>query len=49
MKYEYFITGIPAAIETDERWFAKNVGEIHDSINDGISIYNYDIGNYQVF
>jgi hypothetical protein len=47
VKYEYFITGIPAAIETDERWFAKNVGEIHDSINDGISIY--DIGNYQVF
>ena len=49
VKYEYFITGIPFAIETDERWFAKNVGEIHYSINDGTSTNNYDIGAYQIF
>jgi hypothetical protein len=49
VKYEYFITGDPVAVETDERWFAKNVGEIHDSINDGTTTDNYDINSYQVF
>ena len=24
------LPGNPNALETDERWFAKNVGEIHD-------------------
>lgn len=49
VKYEYFITGFPTAVETDERWFAKNVGEIHDSMNNGTTINNYDIGAYQIF
>ena len=26
----------------------KNVGEIHDSINNGTSTDNYDIGSYQI-
>ncbi|MEP6926102.1 MAG: hypothetical protein ABI834_00635 [Ginsengibacter sp.] len=49
VKYEYFLTGIPVAIETDERWFARNVGEIHDSISDGTFTDIYDIGSYQIF
>ena len=51
VKYEYFITGNPTALETDERWFAKNVGEIHDDIDiNNISIREtYDIGMYHIF
>lgn len=49
VKYEYFITGDPLAVETDERWFARNVGEIHDSFNDGTTTNNYDVSAYQIF
>lgn len=49
VKYEYFVSGIPIAVETDERWFAKNVGEIHDSINYGTITDIYDIGAFQIF
>ena len=49
VKYEYFLSGAPAPLETDERWFASNVGEIHNSLSDGITTENNDIGNYQIF
>ncbi|MDQ6843091.1 MAG: hypothetical protein M3Z92_01880 [Bacteroidota bacterium] len=49
MQYEYFITGIPTPIETDERWFAKNVGEIYDSISSGGTTDNYKVGRFQIF
>lgn len=49
VKYEFFITGSPIPIETDERWFAKNVGEIHFDFNDGVNAAGYDVGKYQVF
>ena len=49
VKYEYFITGNPTAVETDERWFAKNVGEIHHSINSISLTATYDIGSFQIF
>ncbi|MGH2562885.1 MAG: hypothetical protein ACRDE5_00115 [Ginsengibacter sp.] len=49
VKYEYFINGDPSAVETDERWFAKNVGEIHEDINGVSAVGSYDIANYQVF
>lgn len=49
VKYEYFITGSPTALETDERWFAKNVGEIHENINNNVSTFDYEISNYQIF
>lgn len=49
VQYEYFITGNPAAVETDERWFAKNVGEIHHSINSISLTASYDIGAYYIF
>ncbi len=48
VKYEYFVTGNPVALKTDERWFAKNVGEIHDSIDNGTTTNVYDITNFQV-
>jgi hypothetical protein len=49
VKYEYFILGIATPFETDERWFAKNAGEIHDSFNNGTSTNNYDISNFLIF
>ena len=49
VKYEYFLTGSPVAVKTDERWFAKNVGEIHDSIDNGTGTQVFDIANFQVF
>ena len=49
VKYEFYISGAPVPIETDERWFAKNVGEIHFDYTDGINAAGYDIGSYQVF
>jgi hypothetical protein len=49
VKYEYFITGNSTPVETDERWFAKNAGEIHHSINSVSLTATYDIGGYQIF
>ena len=49
VKYEYFIVGDPTVLETDERWFAKNVGEIHDDINGISAVETLDIGSYQIF
>ncbi len=48
-EYEYVFTGIPVIVETDERWFARNVGEIYDSFNDGVTTTEYNITNYQIF
>ncbi|HEV8081730.1 MAG TPA: hypothetical protein VGP55_00930 [Chitinophagaceae bacterium] len=49
IKYEFFITGSPVAIETNVRWFARNVGEIHFDYDDGTNPFGYDIGRYQIF
>ena len=49
VKYEYFVLGSPIPLQTAERWFAYNVGEIHTSITDGVTTITYDIGNYQIF
>jgi hypothetical protein len=49
MKYEYYIVGNPTALETDQRWFARNVGEIYNSSGSGGSNKNYDIAAFQVF
>jgi hypothetical protein len=48
VQYEYFVTGDPVAVETDERWFAKNQGEIHDTFNDGTTTADYNVSAYQV-
>ena len=49
VKYEYMLSGFPTSLETDERWFAKNVGEIYESFSDGSSTENYDVGAYMIF
>ncbi len=49
VQYEFFIAGSPIPIETDQRWFAKNVGEVHFDFNDGVNSAGYDVGNYKVF
>ena len=49
MKYEYFVVGNPVAIETDERWFAKNAGEIYSSITNFSVTASYDVGSYFIY
>lgn len=49
MKYEYFVVGNPAAIETDERWFAKNAGEIYSSISNFSVTASYNVGSYFIY
>lgn len=49
VKYEYFVNGVPGALETDQRWFAKNVGEIYHSSSNGTVTYTYAVNSYQVF
>ena len=49
MKYEYFIAGNPVAIETDERWFAKNAGEIYSSLSNLSASASYDVGSYFIY
>jgi hypothetical protein len=46
VKYEYFISILPGPAATEERWFARDVGLIHDNI-DNTDIF--DIGRYTVF
>ncbi len=51
VKYEFFITGSPLPLETDERWFARNVGEVHFDYQDNLNnvAESYDIGSFMVF
>jgi len=49
VKYEYFITGSAIPVETDERWFAKNAGEIHDNFSNSTSTNTYDISTFIIF
>jgi hypothetical protein len=49
VQYQYFITGITNPILTQERWFAKNTGEIYFSSSDGTSSKIYQVTAYQVF
>ncbi len=46
VKYEYFLSIVPGTAATEERWFAPDVGLIHDNIDDK-DIFN--IGRYTVF
>ncbi|MEO6289250.1 MAG: hypothetical protein ABIO76_04990, partial [Ginsengibacter sp.] len=49
VKYEFFITGSAIALETDQRWFARDVGEIYFDFDDGVNKASYEVGQYQVF
>jgi len=50
MKYEYFVTSAPATpFFTEERWFARGIGLIYNSFNDGTNNTIYNIGGYHVY
>ena len=50
MKYEYFVTAAPGTpFFTEERWFAKGIGLIYNSFDDGSNSKIYKAGRYQVF
>lgn len=50
VRYEYFLTTAPGApFFTEERWFAKDIGMIYNSFNNGTNNYIYKVGRYQVF
>jgi hypothetical protein len=50
MRYEYFITIAPTTpFYTEERWFAKGIGLIYNSFNNGTKTDIYHVGSYQVF
>jgi hypothetical protein len=49
MQYDYYIVGNSTPVETDQHWFARNVGEIYRSINNSSTSQVYNITAYQVF
>jgi hypothetical protein len=49
VQYAYFINGISTPVLTQERWFAKNVGEIYFSSDDGTSGSVYEVNAYTIF
>ena len=50
VRYEYFVTAAPGTpFFTEERWFAKNIGLIYNSFNDGTKTQIYNVWRYQVF
>lgn len=49
VQYQYFIFGNPNPVLTEERWFAKNVGEIYFSFNNGTPTEIYEVSNFQIF
>lgn len=50
VRYEYFVTAAPGTpFFTEERWFAKNIGLIYNSFNDGTTTKIYNLWRYQVF
>lgn len=49
VQYQYFITGNSTPVLTQNRWFAKNTGEIYFSSNNGTSNVIYQVSAYQVF
>jgi hypothetical protein len=49
VKYEYFLAGSPTSIQTGERWFAKNVGEIYQSVSNNSSVFIYNISDWRVY
>ena len=50
VRYEYFVTAAPATpFFTEERWFARSIGLIYNSFNDGTNTDIYHVGGHQVF
>lgn len=51
VKYEYFLTAPPAPpflFFTEERWFAKGIGLIYNSFDDGTGPEIYKVGRWRV-
>ena len=47
VRYEYFLTSAPTTpFYTEERWFARGIGLIYNSFNDGTTTDVYFIGRY---
>ncbi|HEY5367848.1 MAG TPA: hypothetical protein VIJ75_02560 [Hanamia sp.] len=49
VEYKFFITGVTNPVLTQERWFAKNTGEIYFSSSKGTTNTIYQVSTYQVF
>lgn len=52
VQYQYFISGNPNPVLTQERWFAKNTGEIHFNSVNGTNSLIYQVSSnppYQIF
>jgi len=49
VKYEYFLTGVPIPAITSERWFAKNIGEIYNRVEQGTLVNVNQIEEFQIF
>ena len=49
VQYQYFRTGNPIPVLTQQRWFAKNQGEIYFSSDNGTVNTIYEVSAYQVF
>jgi hypothetical protein len=49
VQYEFFVNGISTPVLTQQRWFAKNAGEIYFSSDNGTTQSVYQVYNYQVF
>jgi len=49
VQYQFFITGNATPVLTGQRWFAKNVGEIYFSWDNGTNSSIYQVSNYQIF
>jgi hypothetical protein len=44
--YDYYVTTVPIPFATEDRWFAKGIGLIYDSLSSGGSTDTYNIGQY---
>ena len=49
VQYQYFEVGSSTVLETSQRWFARNVGEIYNTATGSGGTTTYNIANYQIF
>lgn len=47
--YQYFLTGNSTAVLTQERWFAKDQGEIYNSTTKGTTTTQYQVSQYIIY
>ena len=49
VKYEYFMSGTSNPLIIQERWFAKNTGEIYFGSNNSSENLQFEVAHYQIF